>query len=157
MRKKFIGIDQKQHDDSAPQWLDIEKLAIVELSSEDDAFRIESALLPDNGTGWRAAEPGEQIIRLRFDNPQRLQWIRLKFEESEMERTQEFVLRWSEDNGQSYQEVIRQQWNFNPAGATTEVENYRLNLKAVTVLELHINPDISGRRAFASLQEFRLA
>jgi hypothetical protein len=43
--------------------------------------------------GWRAAEFGAQIIRLIFDEPQRLERISLVFEETETERTQEFVLR----------------------------------------------------------------
>lgn len=157
MRKRLIKLDQKHSTDSAQNWLDVEELAVVEVSSEDDAFPIESALLPGKGVGWRASGPGKQIIRLLFDNPQRLQWIRLVFEELEMERTQEYVLRWSRDSGQSYQEIIRQQWNFSPEGATSEIEDFHLELSAVTVLELSINPDISGRKAFASLKELRLA
>ena len=157
MRKRLIKLDQKQNVDSAQKWLDVEKLAVVEVSSENDAFPIESALLPGKGSGWRASGPGKQIIRLLFDNPQRLQCIRLAFEELEMERTQEYVLRWSKDNGQSYQEIIRQQWNFSPEGATSEIEDYHLELPAATILELSINPDISGRNAFASLKELRLA
>lgn len=157
MRKRIIELDQKQNADSARKWLDVEKLAVVEVSSENIAFPIESALLPGKDSGWRASAPGKQIIRLLFDNPQRLQWIRLSFEESEIERTQDIVLRCSADNGQSYQEIIRQQWNFSPKGATTEVENYQLDLPSVTILELSINPDISGRNAFASLKALRLA
>jgi hypothetical protein len=157
VRKRIIKLDQKQNADSGQKWLDVEKLAVVEVSSEDDAFPIESALLPGRGSGWRASDPGKQIIRLLFDNPQRLQWVRLNFEELEMERTQEYVLRWSKGSGQSYNEIIRQQWNFSPEGATSEIEDYHLELPAVAVLELSINPDISGRSAFASLKELRLA
>ena len=157
MRKRIIESDQEQKADSGRKWLDVEKLARVEVSSENDAFPIESALLPGKGSGWRASGPGKQVIRLLFDNPQRIQCIRLNFEELEIERTQEYVLRWSKDSGQSYQEIIRQQWNFSPEGATSEVEDYHLELPAVTILELIINPDISGRNAFASLKELRLA
>ena len=158
MRKRLITLDQKQNVDSDQKWLDVEKLAVVEVSSENDAFPIESALLlPGKGEGWRASGPGEQIIRLLFDNPQSLQWIRLVFEELEMERTQEYVLRCSKDRGQSYQEIIRQQWNFSPEGATSEIEDYQVELPAVTILELSIIPDISGGNAFASLKELRLA
>jgi hypothetical protein len=157
MRKRIVNPDQKQNVDSDQKWLDIDKLAVVEVTSEDDAFPIESALLPDNASGWRAAGPGKQMIRLVFDNPQEIQWIRLNFEELEIERTQEYVLRWSPDGGHSYQEIIRQQWNFSPVGATREVEDYQVELPAVTVLELSINPDISERNAFASLEELRLA
>ena len=157
MRKSIIKPEQAQKVDVDQEWLDVEKLAVVEISSEDDAFPVEFALLPGKGSGWRASVPGKQTIRLLFDNPQRLQRIRLNFEELEMERTQEYVLRWSRDSGQSYQEIIRQQWNFSPEGATSEIEDYYVELPAVTILELSIVPDISGRDAFASLKELRLA
>jgi len=157
MRKRIIKLDQKQNVDPGQKWLDVEKLAVVEVSSEDDAFPIESALLPGKGSEWRASGSGKQLIRLIFDSPQRIQWLRLNFEEFEIERTQEYVLRWSKDSGQSYNEIIRQQWNFNPEGATSEIEDYHLELPAITILELSINPDISGRNAFASLKELRLA
>jgi len=157
MRKRIINPNDKKKIDSDQKWLDIEKIAVVEVSSEEEAFPIESALLPGKGSEWRASGQGKQMIRLLFDKPQRLQWIRLKFEELKIERTQEYVLRWSSDDGQSYQEIIRQQWNFSPEGATSEIEDYQVEIPAVTILELSINPDISERNAFASLKELRLA
>ena len=157
MRKRIVNSVPQQNVDSDHKWIDIEKLAEVEVTSEDNEFPIESALLPGKVSGWCASDPGEQIIRLLFDNPQRLQWIRLNFEELEIERTQEYVLRWSPDGGQSYQEIIRQQWNFSPEGATSEVEDYQVELPAVTILELNINPGISEKNAFASIEELRLA
>jgi len=157
MRKRIFNPVQQQNVPPGQSWLNIEKLAVVEITSEDDAYPIESALLPGRASGWRAAGPGKQTIRLLFDYPQRLQWIRLKFEESNVERTQEYVLRWSPDGGQSYQEIVRQQWNFSPQGATSETEDYHVELPAVTVLELSINPDISGKNTFASLEQLRLA
>jgi len=157
MRKRIINLVPKQTVDSDHKWLDIEKLALVEVTSEDNKFPIESALLPGRVLGWRASDPGEQIIRLLFDNPQKLQWIRLNFEELEIERTQEYVLRWSLDGGKSYQEIIRQQWNFSPEGSTSEVEDYQVELPAVSILELIINPDISEKNAFASIDKLLLA
>ncbi|MEJ2169217.1 MAG: hypothetical protein P8X90_27220 [Desulfobacterales bacterium] len=157
MRKKIINSVEKQKINSDQRWLDIEKIAVVEVTSEEEAFPIEFALLPGKGPEWRASGEGKQVIRLIFDNPQKLQWIRLTFEELAVERTQEYVLRWSPDGGQTYQEIIRQQWNFSPEGAVSEIENYQVELPAVTILELSINPDISGKNAFASLKELRLA
>jgi len=157
MRKRIVNSDDKQKSDSDHEWLDIEKISVVEVTSEEEAFPIESALLPGKISGWRASGQGKQTIRLLFDNPQRLQWIRLKFEELEIERTQEYVLRWSPDGGQSYQEIIRQQWNFSPDGATSEIEDYQVELPIVTILELSIIPDISERNAIASLKALRLA
>jgi len=157
MRKRIVNSVPQKNVDSDCKWLDIEGLVVVEVTSEDNEFPIESALLPGEDSGWRASGPGEQIIRLIFDSPQRLQRIRLNFEELEIERTQEYVLRWSSDGGQSYQEIIRQQWNFSPEGATSEVEDYQVELPAVTILELNINPDISDKNAFASIEALQLA
>ncbi len=157
MRKRIIPSVPK--DTSAPdeEWLDLERLAQVEITSEDAAHPIESALLPDRGTEWRAAAPGKQTIRLLFVHPQHLRRIRLQFVEPVTERTQEFVLRWSPDSGQSFREIVRQQWNFSPQGGTYETEDYRVDLLGVTLLELSIIPDISGGSAHASLAQLRLA
>ena len=157
MRKRIINEASQQDLSSDHKWLDIEKLALVEVTSEEHAFPIESALLPSQFSGWRASGLGKQVVRLIFDNPQPLKWINLSFEESEVERTQEYVLRWSPDHGQSYQEIIRQQWNFHPEGANSEVENHQVELPAVTILELDINPNIAKENAIASIKVFRLA
>jgi hypothetical protein len=79
------------------------------------------------------------------------------FEETEVERTQEFVLKWSPDHGQSFREIVRQQWNFSPPGTIRETEDYAVELRDVTVLELHILPDRSGGTPRASLASLRLA
>ena len=79
------------------------------------------------------------------------------FQEGEQERTQEFVLRWSPNGGQSYREIVRQQYNFSPPEAAREVEDYNVDLDGVTALELKIVPDISGGSARASLAQLRLA
>ena len=77
--------------------------------------------------------------------------------ESVTERMQEYVLRWSPDGGQSFREIVRQQWNFSPQGATSETEDHHVELSGVTVLELSITPDTSGQSAFASLAQLRIA
>jgi len=114
-------------------------------------------LLPGETTGWRAAEPGDQTIRLLFDHPQQLRRIWISFVEPQRERTQEYVLRWSSDNGRSFHDILRQQWNFSPPNSTNEIEDHRVEIPAATTLELHIKPDISGGVAFASLAQMRLA
>ena len=156
MRKRIIPPTQQIVPDQE-NWLPVEDIAQVEISSEDADHPVESALLPRQGEGWRAAEPGVQILRLLFDRPQQLRHIRLRFVEEDLERTQEFVLRYSNDNQQTFHEIVRQQWNFSPEGATSEVEEYRVELSDVTGLELAINPDISGGNVRASLAELRLA
>ena len=101
--------------------------------------------------------PGSQTIRLIFDEPQTLRRIWLIFEDSENTRTQEFVLRWSPDAGNSFREIIRQQWNFSPPDAIREAEDYAVELSGVTALELIIVPDKNGGAARASLASLRLA
>ncbi len=157
MRKRLIGHGPGEVAAAEPGWLNLEHLAQVEITSEDVDHPIESALLPGAGPGWRAAQPGEQTIRLLFDEPLRLKRIQLVFQEDKKERTQEFVLRWSPDGGQSYREIVRQQYNFSPPEALSEVEDYDVNLAGVTALELKIVPDISGGGAQASLAQLRLA
>ena len=156
MHKRILGPVQ-EGDCLEPQWLNIEGLVEVEIPSEDAAHPIESALLPGGTSGWRAAEPGQQTIRLLFKQPQPLRRIWMNFVEPQTQRTQEYVLRWSSDNGQSFREIVRQQWNFSPPSTTNEVEDHRVDLSAATMLELNIKPDISGVPAFASLAQMRLA
>jgi hypothetical protein len=157
MRKRIIGHGPGEVAAGEPGWMDLDLLAQVEITSEDADYPIESALIPGTGPGWRAAQPGEQTIRLLFDEPRRLRLVHLVFHEDEHERTQEFVLRWSADGGQSYREILRQQYNFNPLAATREVEDYDIELDGVTALELKIVPDISGGSAPASLAQLRIA
>jgi hypothetical protein len=157
MRKRIIGHGPYDISAAEPGWLDLESLAQVEITSEDVDHPIESALIPGMSSGWRAAQPGEQTIRLLFNEPLRLKRIHLVFQEDELERTQEFVLRWSPDGGQTYREILRQQYNFSPPAATSEVEDYDIDLDGVTAFELRIVPDISGGSARASLTQLRVA
>ena len=157
MRKRIVGRAQQEAVLADQDWLNVERLADVEVTSEDPRYPIEAALVPGRGSGWRAAEPGRQTMRLLFTSPQRLRRIWLVFAESTIERTQEYVLRWSSDGGQSFHEIVRQQWNFSPQGATWETEDHRVELSDVAILELSIIPDTSGNLAFASLVQLRIA
>jgi hypothetical protein len=155
MLKRIIG--QETQSPANQHWLNLDALAQVEVSSEDAAHPIESGLLPGSGSGWRAAQPGPQTVRLVFDQPQRINHMHLEFHEDELERTQQFVLRWSSNGGQSYREIVRQQYNFSPPTTTRECEDYPVDLSGLTTLELSIVPDISGGPARASLAQLRLA
>jgi hypothetical protein len=157
MRKRITKQDTRSVALQDQNWLELENLAEVELTSEDAAFPIESALRLDDGPGWRASEPGRQTVRLLFDRPQRVRHVKVVFCEDELARTQEFVLRWSADGGQSYREIVRQQYNFSTPDNASEVEEYKVELDGVTALELDIIPDISGGSAHASIAQLRLA
>src|SRR4051812_30233422 len=102
-------------DPSAPdaaEWIDLESVADVEVSSEDPEHPVENALLAGRAGGWRAAASGGQTIRLRFVNPVALRRIRLAFVEEATTRTQEFTLRWVGSDGTPAREIVRQQFNF---------------------------------------------
>jgi len=157
MRKKIVN---QANEGSAPaddDWLNLEPLAQVEITSESAGYSIESALIPGTGPGWQAAEPGEQTIRLVFDQPRPLRRILLVFSEEAQARTQEFVLRWLPASEASYREILRQQYRFSPPGTTREAEDYEVELNDVKALELRIVPDISGGGARAKLEQLRLA
>ncbi len=155
MRKRILA--RTLHPPAVQGWLDLENTASVEITSEDNGFPFESALLQRDKGGWRAAEPGIQTIRLTFDEPQKLRRILVVFEETETKRTQEFTLRWSPDRGSSFREIVRQRWNFSSPDATREIEDYAVDLSNVTLLDLTIEPDKENSKARASLLSLRLA
>lgn len=157
MRKRIINQGSQNVSPANQQWLNLEALADVEVTSEDAAHPIESALVPGGGSGWRAEQPGQQTVRLVFDQPQRIKHLHLEFHEDELERTQQFVLRWSSDDGRSYREIVRQQYNFSPPDTTSECEDFTVDLDGLTTLELNIIPDISRGPSRASLAQLRLA
>jgi hypothetical protein len=157
MRKRLITPTPETVRPRGEGGLDVERAAIVEITSEDSNFTVESAFVSGETQGWRATMAGTQTIRLIFDQPQRLKQISLVFEEKESARTQEFVLRWSSDGGSSFREIVRQQWNFSPPETIREVEEYQVELSNVTVLELTIVPNTSGGTARASLKSLHLS
>jgi len=137
--------------------MDVDRIASVEVTSEESDYPIESALLLEGKRGWRAANSGTQTIRLIFDEPQKLRRMLLVFEDTKNSRTQEFVLRWSPDFESSFRQIVRQQWNFSPPDSVRETEDYVVELSEVKVLELVIVPDKSGGEVRASLVSLRLA
>ena len=157
MRKQRLESSPNRFPGSAEAWLDVEKIATAEISSEDPRYPIELAFNGKDDDGWRAAQPGRQTVRLLFDQPQDLRRIRLQFSESAVERTQEFSLRWSSTGIEPLQDIVRQRWNFSPGGSSVEIEDYKVDLSQVLVLELTIQPDLDKNMAVASIQEWRLA
>lgn len=157
MKKRIITDTLLSNEELNSHWLDLEALANVEVTSEDKGYPIEGALLPFQSLGWKASTPGKQIIRLLFKQAQTLRHIHLSFLECDWVRTQEYVLRCSHDNGLTFEEIVRQQWNFSPDGSNKEVEDHLVALSSVSVLELIITPDINNENVFGSLEQLRLA
>jgi hypothetical protein len=156
MRKRIIERPTAAPAGDATPWLDLERAATVEVTSEAPGHPVEAALVGSVAGHWQADGPGQQTLRLCFDQPQALRRIRLVFFEPAQARTQEFVLRWSAD-GVTYRDIVRQQYNFSQPDAIDEQEQYDVVLDAVSVLELTVVPDIGGGSARASLAELRLA
>lgn len=75
-KQKIHPGDQGNPTADHAMWLDVEPLAQVDVTSEDAGHPIEAALIKDAGACWRARYPGRQMIRLRFDKPQKLSRIR---------------------------------------------------------------------------------
>ena len=61
------------------EWLKLQDLAEVEVTSEADGYRVETVFNFGAGPGWRAASAGIQRIRLFFDQPQLIKRMRLQF------------------------------------------------------------------------------
>jgi hypothetical protein len=139
-----------------PQWLELDELADVEVSSEEPTSPVEGAFASD-APGWRAGVPGPQSVRLHFRHPVRLRRIQLIVEEPARVRSQECVLRWRASGTANDAEIVRQQFTFAPPGTTREREVYSVDLDQVIALEFSIVPDISGGGARASLQQLSLA
>ena len=119
MRKRLIGPIAQTVRPTDEGCLDLDHAALVEVTSEEEDLPVESALLLGETRGWRAAIPGTQTILLVFDQPQKLRHIVLVFEEEQTTRTQEFVLRWSVDDGRSFREIMRQAVELQPTSDDT--------------------------------------
>ena len=156
MRKKLINESETNMSKPESDYLDIEQLAQVEISSECSDYPIEFALLAGSNVGWKAADAGNQVIRLIFDEPQTIKHIELLFDEPEVARTQEIVLLWRMDKASIFREILRQQFHFSPPLTTRQSENYAVDLNQLKVLELRIIPDMSGVQSFAQLTKLRL-
>ena len=159
MRKRIVGSSNVIRGEAAnlnDRWLDLEQIATVEVTSEDPHFPVEAVFESDIGVGWRASQDGDQQLRIIFDEPTTLHRLQLHFVEPEVERTQEFIIRWSSAQGGPARDVVRQQWTFSPAGSTSEVEHYDVNLELVSVLELSIRPDLTNGTGRATLASWRV-
>src|ERR1700722_12307304 len=130
MRKEIVGQKTVAAEAVGGEWLDLTSIARVQITSEDPAFPIENALTTNptlNELGWRAASPGVQTITVLFDVPQSIRRIVVHFFERNLERSQEFLLRYSSAK-ETDREIVRQQWGFSPNGSTQEAEDYAVEM-----------------------------
>ena len=144
---------------SAADEIDIAGCAAIAYTSEDPAHPVEHMLDGSCGPGatrWISARPDttEHIV-IEFDRPQAISRLVYEVEETTRERTQEVRVEASEDGGQSYRQILVQEYNFSPGGATYQREEQRFNLRQVTHLRLTIVPNKSGSGT-ATLTALRL-
>jgi hypothetical protein len=134
--------------------IDIASVATVLVTSEAPGHPVDHAFDGDRGPGgsrWVAGEPGDQTVILAFDAPQAIRHVLLEIEEPGAARTQELRLAASCDGGQTYRELVRQEYNFSPPGTTFEREEWAMQTEGVTHLRLWIRPEKGGRPLLATL------
>ncbi len=71
MHKMVLGHEDQSATFSSNEWFGIEAIAGIGVTSEADDAPVENVLYPDRETGWRAGEPGPQILRITFAGPTR--------------------------------------------------------------------------------------
>ena len=158
MRKQILQSQPPTAGGTAGE-LDVPAMATAWITSEMAEHPIEHAFDGRRGPGgscWIAAAPGEQTLILAFDQPRGLHRLLLEIEETQLDRTQELQLAVSGDGGQTYRELLRQEYTFSPGGATFEREEWTLDGQPVTHLRLRIKPDKGGRSGRASLTTLAL-
>ena len=156
MRKQITGLGSQVPSREEGNWLDLEAVAAVEVSSEAPGFPVEGALVPSSKAGWQAASTGEVQIQLRFDTPVDIAQVLLQVIDPEHERSQEWSLR-AHLSGGTERELFRQGWNFSPGGSTEQREVYTVNLNGVRSLTLTIDPDRGRNRYPATLAAWRVS
>ena len=140
--------------------ISIADVATVQVTSERTGHPIDNAFDPSRGPGasrWIAGGPGEQSVTLVFDSPQTIRRIGIEVEELAVSRTQELSVSASSDGGRTYQELIRQEFNFSPPGTSFERELWSVSAGAVTHLRLEIKPDKGGQVGRATLTSLTVA
>src|SRR4051812_6685975 len=143
LRKQLLNVPQRTQA-PMPGEIDVAAVATVLVTSEEPEHPVDHAFDDRRGPGgsrWVAGEPGEQTVILAFDAPQALRRVALEVEEHEVPRTQEVQLAVSFDGGQTYRELLRQEYNFSPPGTTFEREDWAVIAEGVTHLRLWIKPD----------------
>jgi hypothetical protein len=132
---------------------------MVLVTSEDPDHPIDHVFDGERGPGasrWIAAQPGEQTVILAFDAPQTIRKVLVEIEEPDISRTQEMDVSISDDGGQTYRELVRQEYTFSPPGTTREHEEWSISANGVSHLRLRIKPEKGGKACRATLSTLAL-
>jgi F5/8 type C domain-containing protein len=158
LRKRPLEADAAASGRAANE-IDIAGRATVSYSSEDPAHPVEHLLDGRSRPGttrWMSArfDTIEHLV-VEFDQPQTISRLIYEVEEATRERTQQVRVEISEDGARTYRQILVQEYNFSPRGATYQREEQRFDLHGVTHLRLTIVPNKSGSGT-ATLTALRL-
>ena len=64
MRKRLFTSTPQDIRPRGADWLDLDRVAVVEVTAEQKQYPVESAVVAGEMRGWRAAVAGTQTIRL---------------------------------------------------------------------------------------------
>ena len=159
MRKQIIRQGQPAASGRDPGEVDLPVVATALVTSEAPDHPVENAFDGSAGPSasrWIAATPGEQTLILQFDAPQLIRRVHLEVQEDETPRTQELALSVSSDGGQTYRELVRQEYNFSPPHTVCEREDWSITAPGTTHLRLWIKPDKGGRPSRATVTALRI-
>lgn len=158
IRKRPLAADAPANAGATGE-IDIAGCATIAYSSEQPDHPIEHLLDNNSGLGatrWISARPNTiEHILVEFDRPQAISRLVYEVEEAERERTQEVRVEVSEDGGRTYCQILVQEYNFSPGGATYQREEQRFNRRQVSHLRLTIVRNKNGSGT-ATLTTFRL-
>jgi hypothetical protein len=146
VRKRSLAADTATAARAADE-IDIACCATVAYSSEDPDHPVENLLDGQSGPGgtrWVSARPdaAEHIV-VEFDQPRSISRLVYDVEETRRERTPVRVEA-SDDGGRTYRQILVQEYNFSPRGATFQREDQRVDLRQVTHLRFAVVPNKSG-------------
>src|SRR5258708_8311171 len=102
MRKRLLAPISKDAPAVNTGRLDLDRAAVVEVTSEEKDYPVEAALISGEKRGWRAAESGAQTIRVIFDQPHTVRRISLVFQKNTTNPTHSFASRGSVPCGPSF-------------------------------------------------------
>jgi hypothetical protein len=134
--------------------------ATIAYSSEEPAHPVDCMFDGRDGPGgtfWESArENTTETLLIEFDHRQIISRLIFEAEERERERTQEVRLEASSDGGDSFRQLLNQEFVFSPRGATFQREDLRIGLVDISHLRLTIVPNKngSGRAKLTSLRLF---
>jgi hypothetical protein len=158
LRKRPLEADAATSTKAADE-IDVAGCATIAYSSENPAHPVEHLLDGRSGPGatrWISARPDtiEHIV-VEFDQAQPISRLVYEVEEAMRERTQEVRVEVSEDGGQTYRQILVQEYTFSPRGATYQREEQRFNRVQATHLRMTIVPNKNGSGT-ATLTTLRL-